>query len=918
MYYKEGSVYMVGPVQGGGSPAPVSGLTSGFSSSSGFSEQVFEDTLSTLAFDNVGLNIIVANNPLLPKPALFNVSQDVSLASVANKQNTYAASTAINLLTSTFYRNFIFDADLLLALLGNLVNLERQTAQIISQLNDSISNENNFIAAFNGGAATDTTKTTDINQAANTFNDAYALFQSQTEEFNQGHITPSAYAADQQTFNAAQSAYNSAVNTYNLYADQRNADIQAYNNSLVNYNTTAQDNNAVLNVINVQRAALNIPPIPLQGSLSDTKSTLPIASTSPPAPVTVPTIIDQPTVPQIPFYSPFYVIDLVGTIFFTVAQIQIAATNPIQKGLELIQGVRTYIDFYSPVKRTVTAIPPSFTSKQAETNSTTLTGASINAGLGSISSSLDPVVVGRLYNQGAQDSYYQAATSVLKPNTIDVTLVATANVLTSASLINGQRLAQQLKDSIQGTDIDETILDKALALGLVNELLNIISNNSVTDGIKEFASPEEKANAGFDSAANTLNATVNLSLAGLALNLLSTTLGLPGLGGQILGQAGLSTSDVFNVTSQGVGFNNFAFNPLTRNFFAEQLSGQIAQQLGLSPENQQNLQNALLEASLNTSPFAGQDVFINNLSTALGNNGITGPLAADITAAASTGFNQPAFTSRESFSNDLQQSLVTQGFTENDASQIAATIAGISSPSGETTGQTINTGSINLDLLAGNIAFNLFANGITTPSDIATKVAAELLKNTQEIAEATFRDDLRHQLEVAGLKQEVAARVAAGTAVPTTSLNNPLLQPVTTQLIAQNEIHDAVRDSITNVYSSLYTPAQAQHEAQVLADALVGPANANARDAQPLSLVNTIRDNLNVLKDQKDQIFFNKSVESFKDYLKPTVELTAFTQDRLLDPGRRIFYADDLIHAPPPTTGTVKIGGVNPALEVAA
>ena len=162
---------------------------------------------------------------------------------------------------------------------------------------------------------------------------------------------------------------------------------------------------------------------------------------------------------------------------------------------------------------------------------------------------------------------------------------------------------------------------------------------------------------------------------------------------------------------------------------------------------------------------------------------------------------EPAFSSRVGFRNDLQQSLINQGFSSADAQQIASSIAGV--PSNVTTDQVLTVNNINTNLLSGNLAFNLQQSGITTPSDITSQVVSGALANTQEIAEATLRDNLAHQLVVQGLTAEQARRVIAGTVIPQSTLDNPLSSPGTGRQLTQGELHDELVASISGVYSPL-------------------------------------------------------------------------------------------------------------------
>lgn len=924
---------MVVPVQGGSGPqlsgigSSVSGIGSG-SNSDPPAPQIFADTLSTVTVANKNLVILSAGNPLLPKPSLFSYMHTVSMASVLNNQEAYQNSAAINSLTAKFYKNTILTVSFLLQIFSETQTLQKQTNQLYQEINNEINAENAQISNYDSNVHDDNTETTNMHNAGVTFNSAYALFQSQTAAYNSGLISAGEYAQDQTIFNQAQTNYNNEVASYNSYVSFRNPEINTFNSSVNSFNSAVNDNNASLAAINAERATLGLEPLPLQSALnvSPLPTTLSFANTSPPAPVTVIAIDNPSFVPLLPPYPLPTPVNVTTAVFLPLVQEYFASLSFINKGLALTSNVRTFLDFYLHTKFVVYAIPPAFASKMATGNTSNI-GAGVDAGLAAISASLDPVIVERVLNKGAQNANYASLISVLKPGTIDATLAATANVLAGAAVVSANQLTQLLKDSIRGIGNDRAIND-ALTLGFVHNILDLVTQNTVAQALAGLTG-ENNLNPGENniSGINALASTVNLSLTGIALNVLSSALKLPGLGGQLLGLAGLSASDVFNLTSHGLGFNNFASNPLTQALFADQLSSQVAQaigpQAGLSGQSlaqlQGNINNSLLQAAQLTSSFAAPEQFFNNLAQTLSSNGLTGPLAINILSQTANTFFQPAFNSSFDFRNNLQQSLIDQGFSPNDALQLASSIANVSP--GATGSELLNVNSINRNLLIGNLEYNLLlTGGLTTPSDIATKVINNLLANTQEIAEATFRADLTHQLEVQGLAKEQARRIAAGTVIPLTTQNNPLLSGTTTHLLSQNQLHEELVASIKGVYSPLLNKEQAEAHAKDLANLLVGPANANAKDihdlANPLSLTSSINTHLKDLKNLKDQTLFNNAVDSFKDYLKPSVELNAFSE-RLMDPGKKLFYANDVMYAQPPTTGPVKIGGTNPALEIA-
>lgn len=208
--------------------------------------------------------------------------QAVSLASILNKQSAYLNSATVNSVSSKFYRDMIFNALNLLALINQANQLNSDQAEFANNVNDQIHQENGIIDDYNNQVPDDTNQTQVINQAATDFNNAYALFQSQTDQYNQGLISADEYAQDQQTFNAAQDQYNNAVNNYNNYVVSRNTEIANYNNSISSFNAEVDINNAELVTINAERMALGLEPLPEEQYLTSSPATiLTLAQASP-------------------------------------------------------------------------------------------------------------------------------------------------------------------------------------------------------------------------------------------------------------------------------------------------------------------------------------------------------------------------------------------------------------------------------------------------------------------------------------------------------------------------------------------------------------------------------------------------------------------------------------------------------------
>lgn len=896
---------MVSPVQGNPSSVDNTALaatnsleTSSLNTTTSFST----DSISSLSFGKGLVILAQPNSPQIPRPSLFSVLQTVSDATATSKQNTVKASADVYTKKSEFYLDMIFSADSLLKILSSLIVAQSQTSQLSLLANPQIILQNIFSNIYNAGIQDDTNYTTDIHNAAVTYNNAYNLYQSQTQAFLNGEIDAATYANYTTIYNQAKNNYNQAVSTYQNYVNSRNDTINQYNDQVDNYNNQVDGFNDKIDEINAIRTENHLPTIPRLEKQTKIPL-LPDASTAPPSPAAVLDIFTPTPKGQISLISPPPPQDLISAIFQGLILFAFSVVGQIKYGLNMIGDVRQFADYYLQTKSTVNSLPPAFASEMA-TSSSSSGGLGSNASLGAISGSLDPSIVFRLFNESAQNAYFKEFSSQFPPGTIDVTLLASANLLGTLSLQTGQDFFNSLEKDLSLKNIGEKDLNKALALGLVANILEIVLNNTLTNGIRQ------ALNGSSEQGVNSLSAIMNLSTLGVAISLLTSNLGLPGIGSQILNLSGLDKSEIFNLLGEGTAISNFISNPFTRLLVAERLASAISQSSSNLAGLQDALQNAILQAAGQTSPFASPQDFLNNLSQSLTNNAIAGTQASNALDAAAAALSNPLFTSRTSFRDDVQQSLIQQGFASEEALQIASSVAGVSPTAAQDA--VLNPNDINLNILSSNLAYNMTLAGMTTPSEIASRIASASLENTQEIAEATLRDNIQYQLEKENISQDQARRIATGVAIPLNS--SPLLSDMN-----QSELNGKLKNAIADSYEPVLGAAKAQQEAQKLADQLVGPANANAKDIHdhqnPLSLVSSINEQLTVLKNNDDNRVFTQSLDSFKDYIKPSVDLFTFNQ-RLVDPATKIFYANDLIHAQAANTGPVKIGGTNQPLEL--
>lgn len=851
------------------------------------------DTISSLSTANSQVLDTSMNSPKLKAPALFAVMQAVSNAISASKSISFESDAAISKINSTYYRDMIFIATGVLKILLQILDLQRKTDAVVAQIDPDIQGQNSAIASMNSTVGIDHDLTVNMNTAVDHFNVAVALFQFQTYLHDTQQLSDTDYNTALNVFNGYLAEYNTAKDFYNSIVGPRNAQIGLYNQTIVDFNTRVDDHNAQIDEINNERLDLGIfPLLPHQDKQTDFRPLLTPASDfsylnfAPQVPVL--------SANPIPFQAayPRPIPENILTSFFIVIILTriLSMTNLLLKHVEINQNSNEFFNFYLRTNFLLVGLANAYAPTLASSNVTTA-GSSVNAGLAAISNALDPVVVSQLYNKGNQDAYAKAFTSILGLGVFDATLLANASVLDKSAIIAAQRLFDKL-DALGVDYKDSESLAGAIALEFAAALSGIAGNNGVAGGLSELLSLDIN-----DPTLKALSATIGLSNSGVAISLLSASLGIPGLGAQLLLAAGLSQEEVFNLTSQGNGVNDFLFNPLTQGLAGGVLAASITNSLGgdLSLGQQEALSKSILLAASQTSPL-NPNGFFDNLSKALSDNGISGNLSNSILQSAQSGIYGPIAGSREELRSSIAGSLQAQGYSYDDAGSVADAIAGTEG----------GNGSFNQDLFKSNLAYTLGQAGISSQSDIVNNVIQGLSANIQEVNEATFRDNLQKELTKNGLNQDQALRVATGVAYPVISANNALTALTATNALSTDDLRSNLQNKLTDYFQPIIGAKAANLEATHYTNAIVGKDAAD-----PNSLVNVLNQQISTLKNQKDDSLFNASINSFKDYLKPSTDVNTFN-NRLVDLAYHNLYAQDLIHQQASNTGTVKIGGINP------
>lgn len=873
---------------------PVGSPPVGFSDPAPATEQDILDTLSSLNSLETTQGIFTSpDHPQIKKPALFVVMQTVASAVTASKAISFSSDAAISRLNASFYRDMIFISQNVLNRLIAILTIQILTDLAVQSINDSITTENASIQFQN--QFDDSAVTTVMRDAQIAVNNAYDTYQIKQQQFINNQITQDEFLAATDEYNVAIAVYNNIQSQYSAIAAIRNPQITAYNQSITTYNTAAHNNNILLAQINVSRLDLGLPPLPLQplmNPLIDGKALYPTVNPAPPLPVTLITTIDSSPISLIPDYP---VPDsLIVSLFNPLLSLILSMTNQLLTKIASNQAYNDFYNFFLRTKVTLVTLAKAFGPETASSNVET-GGSSSNAGLACIANALDPVVTAQLFNKGNQDAYTKAFTSVLGLGVFDATLLANSKVLSSLEAIAGKSLFDRLQPN--GVDIQNAPLSTALAL----EFATTVSQASSNNGLKEGLSQELGIDVN-NPALNALNAILNLSNLGIAISQLSSSQGLPGLGAQLLLAAGLPLSDVFNLTAQGTGINNFLFNPITQNIAGNALAASILNSLGgtLSSSQQAGLQNAILSAAAQTSPLS-PNAFFTNLAGTLNGNNLSGNLANQILEAAQVGIFSPISPTRTGFRSDIVNSLQANGISYGEALQIAAGITGTSATGGP--GATFAPSSLNQELLTSNLAYNIGLIGVTSQQEIANQVIKNLTANQTEVSEETFRANLQHELEVSGLNKQQALRVATGVAFPFGDSSHPLSAFVTTNQMSYQDLRQSINQSIQSYFEPIIGARAANIEATRYTNAIVGKELSD-----PNSLVNALGKNIQELHNNQDQSTFNKSVDNFKDYLKPSTDLYTFN-NRLTSVAYQNLYAQDLIHQQAVNTGPVRMGG---------
>lgn len=843
-------------------------------------------TSNTPASGSNALFIKGSGNPTL-YPPLIDILNAVKDATYASKRNTYESSTAMNELTAQFYSNLVSNAEDFVSRMNDLVNLQGQSFGITEEANAEIDKLNAAAEKYNtenGSPAQDNAQVQAMNTAISNYNSAFTNLQIATAQWNANpkQIDEGTYNQYIGQYNNAVDAYNNQLSTYNNYKGARNQTIDAFNSVVNEFNSETGDINNRVATVNQDRQSYGQDPLQ---NLSAASPVPRLPDLPGPGGSTIPTInysaSDKSTQEKMPDIDPSESLNTLNVLIFDIVS-TLAFT---QQSTAQISNQQEKTDYFLRVKPNLVTLPAAFSSQQTSATTST-TGSGSNVGFGAVSAALDPVINSQVMNESQQNANYLQAG--VRDNDPAFNYGLAQKRLEILLNLKGAVELTPLIDQAGNNDPEATgtAFRQALSVGVATDRAQVLSQVGI-------GSSDE--------------ALANLRTLGYDLSNISTQLSSPDLGIQILGLAGLSTTDLFNVTAQGVNAKEFLNDPFAGPVVKENLINGIGTALGGS-DLRTAVTAALNDAIGSTSSYSNSEALVSQFQNSLINQGVSSSDAAIASASLSSQLDGAAFTSRTDFRDSVQQSLVSQGFSNDDALALASESAGISPLA--TDDATLAPRNLDANLFLSNLAFNLTLQNVTTPSEIAQNVAQKLLENTQEVSEATFRDDLEKELVNQGLNQDEARRVASGVGIPLSADSSSSQAAVRTDLVA----------SLQGVYGPLVNTQDATQRAQHNADNLVGPANTNARahydDSHP-TLVNVIRSNFEYVKTQSDNETYAKAIDSFRDYLKPTIELYA-SQEIARNPASFYMEATSIQHGADAKTGGVKMGGTSRALDLPA
>jgi hypothetical protein len=342
---------------------------------------------------------------------------------------------------------------------------------------------------------------------------------------------------------------------------------------------------------------------------------------------------------------------------------------------------------------------------------------------------------------------------------------------------------------------------------------------------------------------------------------------------------------------------------VTPNTLQSFIESQIPELKGISKENLANISAAVNLGLLLTS--------LSLIAKVSGVPGLSQQLVQQILPPnlAATAISQAAKENAqelESQQSKLKQFYLNQGFAQQEAeflTQFATNVVQNNVTLAPTL-TSVSANNIQEDLLKQSLQANLIFSGYQ--QDEANKIANQAVDRAlnnlkgKTVTAETFKESLELALRrqaVGKERVEIAQNAfllpatTATTITPTEKNQIPVTtnQPITasTNQLTPDQIVSAINNNVSQILTGQIGAKLNKTITEQLAISLFGTSNPDSKDVANVksinSLVNTTKDQLNILKTNDNTKFTEKVVESFKETMKDNTQLSSFLEN-LLNP----------------------------------
>jgi len=747
-----------------------------------------------------------------------------------------------------------------------------------------------------------------------------------------------------------QSAYNDAVNTYMAYVNTTNASIQStlgpnYLNAANAYNfnlTKPGGYNEQIAAFNVDRQNQNLPLIPIQNGISvpvDSSSLLlPTIATAPPQPS--PTLFLSPLgfiLPAVPSGSstPTTLDVYLSTYGNLKFPDNLADLDFYLQKLSLVENYRSSSTFYIKGKHNI--IPNgAFIEKQPkiflQNQRTSSTGSGV--GLSLVIMGLDTSNLTALLSNSIIAASRSAEISPLTQQQQQRVVQALAD-FGLAAFGNISKLAIQPALSVLGPNLESLspnslTASAATSLALLNNARSLVLSKATSDAVNKALIAAGLSTAQIAALAPTLTETVNLNLLLAPLLYTASSLNLPGLFPQVVG----NLNNVPNSSALiGATTTNTTSDLLRDSVKLSLLKSSLSDRLlerepNISTSQAQNLVNSVVNRAVSTSSssvapslsLASQAISQSTFGTSLQNSFQSSGLSTATTLALkeqasnfitrektvsdldtllsqrnlnSQLLNNPLFSkpelsnaiakvpinnvSRREFGQNLSSQLEKQGLSPTEASDLA-TQALLATQNDELK-RSFDASQINQDRLTASLLSSETATKTAQKlSEEQTNLAAELKKFSLDKfrSEEVYRQGLAQKLALLGISTTSAASLAESATI---SLNNvePLKQTGNINVLDLEALRSKLTSDLTNRLKGETDVKTASNLAASLTLAILGPSKPNVAYTEEVKsphstfhLMELAVDNLvRSTSEQHQEVVFSNI---FTAYLKPLID----------------------------------------------